>query len=154
MSAPVILAIRDYDYLVRLREWPSGRVVRFVGGWQQGVSNLAFSPDGTVLAGTAGPRLRVWDVAGNRELALHKRGTKHFQDLSFTADGRYLATVSNDETVRVWDTTSWRECKTFNWEIGKLLNIAFAPDGFRVAAGSGSSEPPSYWKAEVAPRGA
>jgi WD40 repeat protein len=133
-------AVASYDYVVRLREMPSGRVVRAVAGWQQAVGRLAFSPSGTVLAGTAGPRLRIWDVDNDHEIALHKRGTKHFQGLSFTADGRYLATVSNDETVRIWDTLSWQEHTTFTWRIGKLLNIAFAPDGFRAAAGSDSGQ--------------
>jgi WD40 repeat protein len=128
--------VPEYDYVVHVRELPAGRTVQSIAGWQQGVKALAFSPARTVLAGTAGPRLRVWDLAGNRELALHKRGTRHFQGLSFTADGRYLATVSNDETVRVWETGSWGEHTTFTWGIGKLLNIAFAPDGFRAAAGS------------------
>lgn len=128
--------VPDYDYVVRVREFPSGRVVRTIDGWQQGVVNLAFSPDGKVLAGTAGPRLRVWDLVNDRELALHKRGAKHFQGLTFTADGRHLATVSNDETVRIWSAGSWQEHTTFTWEIGKLLNLAFAPDGCRAAAGS------------------
>jgi WD40 repeat protein len=128
--------VPDYDYVVHIRELPSGRIVHSLDGWQQGISNLAFSPRGDVLAGTAGPRLRVWDIPGDRELALHKRGPKHFQGLSFTADGRYLATVSNDETVRVWDAHSWQEHRTFTWQIGRLLNIALDPEGFRAAAGS------------------
>jgi WD40 repeat protein len=128
--------VPDYDYVVRVREFASGRVVRTIEGWQQCVGHLAFSPDGKVLAGTAGPRLRVWDLENDRELALHKRGTKHFQGLSFTADGRHLATVSNDATVRIWSAGSWEEHTTFTWEIGKLLNIDFAPDGCRAAAGS------------------
>jgi WD40 repeat protein len=128
--------VPEYEYTVRLRELPSGRIVKSIEGWQQGVSNLSFSPDGRVLAGTAGPRLRVWDLAADREIALQKRGTKHFQGVSFTDDGRYLATVSNDETVRIWDARSWQEHTTFTWQIGRLLNIAFAPDGCRAAAGS------------------
>jgi WD40 repeat protein len=111
--------VNDYDYIVHLREMPS-----------------AFSPDGAVLAGTAGPRLRIWDLESDREIAMHKRGTKHFQGLCFTTDGRYLATVSNDETVRVWDARSWQEHTTITWQIGRLLNLAFAPDGLRAAAGS------------------
>jgi WD40 repeat protein len=128
--------VNDYDYVVHLREMPSGRVVRTIDGWQQGVRFLTFSPDGSVLVGTAGPRLRAWDLAADRELAVHKRGTKHFQGLAFTADGRYLATVSNDETVRLWDAHTWAEKTTFTWDVGRLLNIAFAPDGLRAAAGS------------------
>lgn len=129
-------AVNDYDYVVHVREMPDGRVVQTLVGWQQAVTHLAFSPDGSVLAGTAGPRLRIWDLASNSELALHKRGTKHFQGLSFAHDGRFLATVSNDETVRIWDTRTWQEHTTFTWQIGRLLNIAFAPDGLRAAAGS------------------
>ena len=134
--ARVEFQVNDYDYLVHLREFPSGQVVRTLGGWQQPVTELAFSPGGTVLAGTAGPRLRVWDVAADRELALHKRGTKHFKGLAFGAGGQFLATVSNDETVRIWDARAWEEYRTYTWQIGKLLNIAFAPDGLRAAAGS------------------
>jgi WD40 repeat protein len=128
--------VPEYDYLVHIREWPSGRVVHSPDGWQQGVSKLAFSPDGAFLIGTAGPRLRVWDVEGGCEVAVHQRGTKHFQGLAFTAGGRFLVTVSNDETVRVWEAQTWQEHRTFTWGVGKLLNIALDPEGFRAAAGS------------------
>jgi WD40 repeat protein len=139
-SFPIGYPVPEYDYVVHIRAFPSGQTVHSISGWQQGVSHLAFAPGVAVLVGTAGPRLRIWDIAGEREIALHKRGTKHFQGLSFTADGQYLATVSNDETVRVWHTQSWHEHTTFTWGIGKLLNIAFAPDGFRAAAGSDSGQ--------------
>jgi len=126
----------EYDYLVRVREMPSGRVVQMLDGWQQAITHLAFSPDGNVIAGTAGPRLRVWDRQSDRELALHKRGPKHFQGISFAHDGSALATVSNDATVRIWETQTWQEHTTFTWDVGALLNIRFAPDGLRAAAGS------------------
>lgn len=129
-------ATNEYDYLVHVRRWPNGLVERTIAGWKQAITHLAFSPDGRFLAGTAGPRLRIWDLEADREVALHKRGTKHFQGLSFTSDGRFMATVSNDETVRIWDAHTWAEHTTFTWQIGRLLNIAFAPDGLRAAAGS------------------
>jgi WD40 repeat protein len=138
--APGGFPVPVYEYTVRLREVPSGRVVQSVDGWQQGVSHLAFSPTGTTLVGTTGPRLRVWDLQAGREVALHKRGTRHFQGLAFTAGGRYLASVSNDETVRVWDARSWQEHTTFTWGIGRLLNIALDPEGFRAAAGSDTGQ--------------
>jgi WD40 repeat protein len=128
--------VNEYDYLVHVREMPTGRILKTIAGWQQAVTHLAFSPDGAVLAGTAGPRLRIWDLQSDRELALHKRGTKHFQGLSFARDGSFLATVSNDTTVRIWEPKTWQEYTKFKWDIGALLNITFAPDGLRIAAGS------------------
>jgi WD40 repeat protein len=126
----------EYDYVVRVREMPSGRVMRAIPDWQQGVRFLAFSPDGSTVVGAAGPRLRAWDLAADRELALHKRGPKHFQGLAFTANGRRLLTVSNDTTVRVWDARSWAESATITWAVGSLINLSVSPDGLRAAAGS------------------
>jgi WD40 repeat protein len=133
-------AVNVYEYVVHVREAPSGNILHSLDGWTQIVSNLGFSQDGKVLAGTAGGQLRIMDIEGKREIAAHKRGTKHFQGLSFTAEGSYLVTVSNDETVRVWETRTWQEHTTFNWKIGRLLNIAMAPDGLRAAAGSDSGK--------------
>jgi WD40 repeat protein len=135
------------EYGVQLREMVStGKITQTFGGWSHRVRRLAFSPDGRVLAGIAGfaglagSCLRILDVEENRELALHTRDTQHFQNLSFTVDGRYLLTVSDDETTSAWDTGSWQEHSTYTWQIGNLLNIAVSPDGLVAAAGSDSGK--------------
>jgi WD40 repeat protein len=134
---PIAAPVPSYDHLVVVRDTATGHVVHTVAGWKSpGVGHLTFSHDRKILAGASGSRLRIWDLDVGRELALHKRGPKHFQGLSFTADGRYLATVSNDTTVRIWDARTWQEHTTFTWDVGALLNIAMAPDGCVAAAGS------------------
>lgn len=99
---------------------------------------IAFSPDGSVLAGIFGPVLQAFDVASREQVASIKPGTKHFKGLVFTPDGGQLATVSNDKIVRVYDTATWAEVTGYEWKVGKLGCVAIASDGLRMAAGSDS----------------
>jgi WD40 repeat protein len=63
-------------------------------------------------------------------------GRKHFTGIAFHPSGRYLAATSNDETVKLYDTTTWEVARTFTWDIGRMRSIAFSPDGALAAAGS------------------
>jgi WD40 repeat protein len=125
-----------HEYSVRLAHFPSGGLVRQLVGHGSPSSSLAFRPDGGALAATCGPLLWVWDVAGGAVLARLKAGGRHFQAAAFTPDGRFLAAVNNDATARFWDARTWREARAFDWGVGSLTCLAFAPDGQRAAAGT------------------
>jgi WD40 repeat protein len=101
---------------------------------------LAFSPDGSAIAGNFGPALGVLSVEDGTIVAWIQPGTKHITGLAFTPDGSKLVTVSNDERVRVYDTRAWTETTGYEWQVGKLGCVVVAPDGLRMAAGSGTGK--------------
>jgi len=101
---------------------------------------LRFSPNGNLLAAVCGPVLRVYDWGANTELAALKVGKLHFMTAAFTPDGRSLATVSKDRTVRFFDTANWAAARTYDWDIGPLLELTFAPDGTTAAIGSATGQ--------------
>jgi hypothetical protein len=69
-------------------------------------STLALSPDGSLLAQADGTRTRVWDLEASKELGRFAGHQGDVTAVSFSPNGRSLATGSTDTTVLVWDVAA------------------------------------------------
>lgn len=56
--------------------------------------------------------------------------------VAFSPDGRWLASASDDYTVKVWDTRHGRELRTLEGHTRWVYSVAFSPDGRRLASAS------------------
>ncbi len=59
--------------------------------------------------------------------------------IAFTPDGRHVVTGSGDRSVKVWETATGKELKTFAGTAGHqnlVLGISISPDGSLIASGS------------------
>jgi serine/threonine protein kinase len=105
-------------------------------------SSLAFSPDGTQLAGTfvSTNIVRVWSAATGQELRLlectprlhHGRGR---QQVAFSPDNRTLAAVTSSGVIRLWDLSTDRPARVIRVSpaVSQVDQIAFSPDGRHLA---------------------
>src|SRR5262249_4837627 len=95
-------------------------------------------PDGSLFVHFQDTWLWVHSTADfTKPLATLRSGSrKQFTGIAFHPSGRYLAATSNDATVKLYDTTTWKLAHTFTWKICPLKCIAFSPDGNLAAAGS------------------
>ncbi|MFE8604715.1 WD40 repeat domain-containing serine/threonine protein kinase [Archangium violaceum] len=58
-----------------------------------------------------------------------RRHTQHINDISFTADGRYFVSASDDRTLRVWDLVQDREYPMLSGHTNEVWRIQMLPDG-------------------------
>lgn len=103
------------------------------------ISALAVSPDGTLLAaGTRDGSVRLWDAAGQRQLA---RWTAHegtVTALAFFPDSRALLTSGAERTVARWFVEEGTLPPAGRWKVdGHVTALAVAPDGRTVAVAAG-----------------
>jgi WD40 repeat protein len=56
--------------------------------------------------------------------------------VSFSPDGKTLASASEDKTVKLWDVVTGKELKTLNGHQSLIYSVSFSPDGKTLASGS------------------
>jgi WD40 repeat protein len=100
----------------------------------QGIEGGTLSPDGNSFAVARLSRLWVYDVL-SRSRRHELRSRANFRVLAFHPNNRLLASNDTDSTVAFWDAHSGERLKQFDWDIGPVTTLAFAPDGLTCAAG-------------------
>jgi WD40 repeat protein len=113
---------------------------RVLYGHTDPITILQWSPDGSLLASSAGGwdskdlAVRVWskDNAHYHTLFGHNAPV---QAIAWSPDGTILATGSTDQTIRLWDVDGhW--LKTIEANKGGVFDLDWSPDGKLLASAS------------------
>ncbi len=107
---------------------------------------LRFSRDERLLGAITGPirtelTVLVWDVASRKELVRFQPHRDNVTALDFSPDRTLLATVSTDNTCKLFDLRrrSTNAIATLRGHLMSLESVCFSPDGRRLAACTGGS---------------
>jgi serine/threonine protein kinase len=132
-----LLASAGNDGLVQVIDATGRRRHLFRGDSKR--TNVAFRPDGKVLAATCDwpeASVRFWDVQSGEELEALSGHATHVGGLAFHPLGRLVATGSWDLTARVWDrrTGESRVLPIGPAQGVRLVSVAWSPEGRYLAA--------------------
>jgi WD40 repeat protein len=112
------------------------------------VKALALSPSGRQLAVCCYDHNEayLYDVAAGRLDAVLRGHAAPVTSLAYRPDGKQVATIGDDQTLRLWDPATGREVALFRAEVApphldRNPHVAYSPDGSRIASSAGWDGP-------------
>ena len=104
--------------------------------YAQGVTGLAFSPDGMQLVSTGrNPGIAMWDVASGSQLGIFEGHVGQVNDVAYHPDGSLLATVGDDSRVILWDVASFGVARILGGHFSEAVSLNFSADGTQLITG-------------------
>ena len=156
------LAVGSADYRITLLDLINRKVLHSFVGHDGEVTALAFSPDGTRLASASHDRtVKVWDSSSGKKLLTLAGHSGPVEAVAYSADGKSIASAIDKTHIRLWDASTGNTLRMLDSRVapvedivvekhahipyldefsegmpGRVLSLAFSPDGKRLASGS------------------
>lgn len=135
-----VLASGGEDNLVKLWEFPGGKLIRTISGGDHlrysCIESVCFTPDSRFLIGLSDSVARMWDVADGKVVRTFAGHATSITSLAVAPNGKILATSSYDDSIKLWDIESAAEVRTlFDRDTDTANCVAFSPDGKVLAGG-------------------
>jgi WD40 repeat protein len=144
-----LVAAVHQDHAVRLWETATGKLLREHP--EDSPGNVAFSPDGKLLASTFMGNLgldrmiRVREVATGKEIRQLRGDGDPMDAVAFSPDGRTLIWGGQQrKDLYFWEIATGQMRRKFSGHQGRLTCVAFSPNG-RMMASGGSDATVLIW---------
>lgn len=142
------LAVGETTGRIRLLDWRAGREELLQGPREGlGVSALAFSPDGRLLAsGCSYPDFAIglWEMATLSAIGKLEGHRKPLNDLVFLPDSQVLVSASEDCAIRFWEVGEKGATRRLQGHLATVNCLALSPDG-RVLLSAGEDGTVRGW---------
>jgi WD40 repeat protein len=124
----------SWDDAVQVWDPVSGTELIRISTPRGDVKNVAFSPDGQRIVFGNNRLVRIWDLVNREEVACLHGHEGDVTSVAISPDGGWIASGSDDKTVRVWHAVSGQEiaCHQVQDSYTSVKNVGFSPDGGRI----------------------
>jgi WD40 repeat protein len=98
------LAMSGYDTVIRLVDWPTGKLLTTCEGHTSAVLSVAFAPDGrTFTSGSFDKTVRLWETFTGKTIETFSDHDGPVTSVVFAPNGRTVYSASADGRALAWD---------------------------------------------------
>jgi WD40 repeat protein len=80
--------------------------------------------------------IKLWDVEIGKEIRTLSGHNGHVNSVSFSRDGKTLASGSSDNTIKLWNVETGKEIRTITRHNSGVNSVSFSSNGKTLASGS------------------
>ena len=127
---------------VRLWDVSTGEITAVFVGHRSGVTSMAYSPNGEILAsGSDDTTIKLWDVSTEEIITTFEGHRSQVTSVAFSPDGAMLASSGAypDNTIRLWDIATREIIATLEEHTNTITSVAYSPDGTMLVSGDWNS---------------
>lgn len=106
------------------------------------VSDVAYHPEGKVIASAAGGQVHLWEPTTGKQLKVLvtlEKNDKPIKSLAFRPDGKALAVGGDDGILRVFETDTGKATFTGPTRNSRIEKVAFSPNGKLIGVADSAS---------------
>ena len=118
------MPVQDYT------KWklPQGAKARLGKGY---INEITYSPDSSHLAVASSIGIWIYDAETGEELDLFTGHTGPVERLAYSPDGCFIASISDNKTVQLWDAVTGEQKATLNHD-DNVTDFLYSPDGSTI----------------------
>jgi RNA polymerase sigma factor (sigma-70 family) len=120
----------------------------------EGYMSVTFAGNGALVAAAGGRpgKVWLWEMRTGKLKHTLEGSDKGVLRVGSSPNGKTLAVVCADHTVKLWDLTTEKWCGTLQGHEAKIWSAAFSPDGRTLLSGS-EDKTVRVWRLDQRPQG-
>ncbi|MBK8253144.1 MAG: WD40 repeat domain-containing protein [Polyangiaceae bacterium] len=140
------VAAAALDHTASVWDSQTGASIEVLKGHKEGLLDLTFADDRTVITASDDRTARIWDIADGPYVRIFDGHTKSVERLAASADGTIFLSASGDKTARVWNVQTGAALAVLGDHKGPVSAMALSPNG-KVAVTGSMDTPSRIWDA-------